>query len=145
MALIKARGRVIIEIEKRLPVQGGLGGASANAVAALLALERSLKKQLSAAREIANRGGSRFGSAFIPGRRDGLGVGRGEEVYPLPDLPRDCVVVTPESVRRRRHSRFPTPESVSPTGDLAGHAAKLWPSHPTSAQAKLTPPPPPIE
>src|SRR5580658_1077898 len=44
---LKARRRVVVEIEKRLPVQGGLGGASGNAVAALLALERSLKKELS--------------------------------------------------------------------------------------------------
>src|SRR6185437_7435960 len=44
MEALKARGRVIIEIEKRLPVQGGLGGASGNAIAALLALERALKK-----------------------------------------------------------------------------------------------------
>ena len=49
MAALKARGRVVVEIEKRLPVQGGIGGASGNAVAALLALERALKKQLSAA------------------------------------------------------------------------------------------------
>src|SRR5512146_3310227 len=35
---LKARGRVVIQIEKCLPVQGGLGGASGNAVAALLAL-----------------------------------------------------------------------------------------------------------
>src|SRR5271169_4551667 len=48
MKALKARRRVVIEIEKRLPVQGGLGGASANAVAALLALEGSLKKQLPA-------------------------------------------------------------------------------------------------
>src|SRR5439155_4812545 len=47
MAALKVRGRVVIEIEKRLPVQGGLGGASGNAVAALIALERGLKKQLS--------------------------------------------------------------------------------------------------
>src|ERR1700752_4666439 len=47
MAALKAKGRVVVEIEKRLPVQGGLGGASGNAVAALLALERVLKKQLS--------------------------------------------------------------------------------------------------
>src|ERR1700692_13036 len=40
--------RVVIEIEKRLPVQGGLGGASANAVAALLAFEKAVKKSLSA-------------------------------------------------------------------------------------------------
>src|SRR4051812_33543172 len=36
MQALKARGRSVIEIEKRLPVQGGLGGASGNAVAALL-------------------------------------------------------------------------------------------------------------
>src|ERR1700733_10861418 len=46
MVALKAKGRVSIEIEKRLPVQGGLGGASANAVAALLAIEHALKKSL---------------------------------------------------------------------------------------------------
>ncbi|MGA8273812.1 MAG: 4-(cytidine 5'-diphospho)-2-C-methyl-D-erythritol kinase, partial [Candidatus Sulfotelmatobacter sp.] len=45
---MKARGRVVIDIEKRLPVQGGMGGASANAVATLLGLERALKKSLPA-------------------------------------------------------------------------------------------------
>src|ERR1700690_1127821 len=47
--VLGAKGRVVIEIEKRLPVQGGLGGASANAVAALLGLERALKRKLPAA------------------------------------------------------------------------------------------------
>ena len=42
-----AQGRVRIEIEKRLPVQGGLGAASSNAVATMVALERALKKKLS--------------------------------------------------------------------------------------------------
>src|SRR5215831_6786794 len=46
MAALKARGRVVIEIEKRLPVQGGLGGASGNAVTALLGLELALRKKL---------------------------------------------------------------------------------------------------
>ena len=45
MAALGARGRVVIEIEKSLPVQGGLGGASGNAVGALLALELALKKR----------------------------------------------------------------------------------------------------
>src|SRR5215831_10063708 len=35
MNALWAKGRVVIQIEKRLPVQGGLGGASANAVATL--------------------------------------------------------------------------------------------------------------
>src|SRR5205807_6480468 len=43
-----AKGRVNVEIEKRLPVQGGLGAASSNAVATLVALERALKRKLSA-------------------------------------------------------------------------------------------------
>ena len=37
MAALEARGRVTITIEKRLPVQGGLGAGSGNAVATLLA------------------------------------------------------------------------------------------------------------
>src|SRR5580700_11292556 len=46
MGALRARGRVVVDIEKRLPVQGGLGGASANAVAVLFGLERVLKKTL---------------------------------------------------------------------------------------------------
>src|ERR1700687_5167933 len=40
MRALRAKGRVVVEIEKRLPVQGGLGGASANAVATLRSEER---------------------------------------------------------------------------------------------------------
>ena len=97
MAALKARGRVVIEIEKRLPVQGGLGGASANAVAALLALERALKKTLPAPERlrIASEIGSDIPLFLIGGTI--LGIGHGEEVYPLPDLPPiPCVVATPE-------------------------------------------------
>src|SRR5271168_1906403 len=52
MRALRSKGRVVIEIEKRLTVQGGLGGASANAVATLLGLERELKKKLSAAERL---------------------------------------------------------------------------------------------
>jgi len=92
----RAKGRVVIEIEKRLPVQGGLGGASANAVATLLGLERALKKTLPAAERfrIAAEVGSDLPLFLVGGTV--LGVGRGEQVYPLPDLPvMACVVVTP--------------------------------------------------
>jgi len=97
MAALKARGRVVIEIEKRLPVQGGLGGASGNAVAALLALERALKKELPGPEKlrIAAEVGSDLPLFLVGGTV--LGVGRGEEVYPLEDLSAvACVVVTPE-------------------------------------------------
>src|SRR4029077_4834062 len=97
MGALKARGRVVIEIEKRLPVQGGLGGASGNAVAALLALELALKKNLSGPEKlkIAAEVGSDLPLFLVGGTV--LGVGRGEEVYPLPDLPAvPCVIATPE-------------------------------------------------
>ena len=94
---LKIRGRVVIEIEKRLPVQGGLGGASGNAVAAMLALERAAKKKLAPAERlrIAAEVGSDLPLFLIGGAI--LGVGRGEEVYPLPDLPATvCVIALPE-------------------------------------------------
>src|SRR5271165_4693809 len=81
MQALKARGRIIIQIEKRLPVQGGLGGASGNAVAALLALELALQKKLSGPEKlrIAAEVGSDLPLFLIGGTV--LGVGRGEEVY----------------------------------------------------------------
>jgi 4-diphosphocytidyl-2-C-methyl-D-erythritol kinase len=97
MTALGVKGRVVIEIEKRLPVQGGLGGASANAVATLLALERALKKTMPVAERlrIAAEVGSDLPLFLVGGTV--LGVGRGEQVFPLPDFPAmPCVVVTPE-------------------------------------------------
>ncbi|HLX85680.1 MAG TPA: hypothetical protein VKR59_17385 [Terriglobales bacterium] len=92
-----ARVNVTIEIEKRLPVQGGLGAASSNAVATMIGLERALKKKLAPAvrLRIAAEVGSDLPLFLVGGTT--LGVGRGEEVYPLPDLPSFAmVVITPE-------------------------------------------------
>jgi 4-diphosphocytidyl-2-C-methyl-D-erythritol kinase len=97
LAELGAQGRVRIEIDKRLPVQGGLGGASSNAVATMVALEQALKKRLSASARlrIAAEVGSDMPLFLVGGTT--LGVGRGEEVYPLPDLPAVAmVVVMPE-------------------------------------------------
>src|SRR5215469_13549092 len=94
---LKARGRVVVQIDKRLPIEGGLGGASSNAVSVLLAMERVLKKALTGPERL--RLAAEVGSdlpLFLVGGTS-LGVGRGEEVYPVPDLPRtSCVVVAPE-------------------------------------------------
>jgi len=103
MKAMEARGKVTIEIEKRLPVQGGLGAASSNAVATLVGLEAALKqwrvvkKPLNAVERlrIAASVGSDLPLFLIGGTV--LGVGRGEEVYPLADLASTAmVVVTPE-------------------------------------------------
>jgi 4-diphosphocytidyl-2-C-methyl-D-erythritol kinase len=97
MQVLGKRGRVTIDIEKRLPVQGGLGGSSGNAVAALFALEHAAKKRLPPPEcfRIAAEVGSDLPLFLIGGTV--LGLGRGEEVYPLPDLPSfHCVIALPD-------------------------------------------------
>jgi len=97
MDALKVKGRLVLEIEKRLPVRGGLGGASGNAVAALVGLEMALKKQLAASERlrIAAEVGSDVPLFLVGGTV--LGVGRGEDVYPLPDVPAFSIVVaTPD-------------------------------------------------
>lgn len=133
MAALKARGRAVIEIEKRLPVQGGLGGASANAVVALLALERALKRNLPMPDRlrIASEVGSDIPLFLIGGTI--LGIGHGEEVYPLQDLPAiPCVIATPEI-------GVSTPKAFSDWDELIGHPAKLKTG--AAADSKLTLPP----
>jgi len=98
MQALATRAKVTVKIEKRLPVQGGLGAASSNAVATMLGLERALNKRLDGATRlrIAAEVGSDLPLFAVGGTV--LGVGRGEEVYPLPDLPSTAVVVvTPET------------------------------------------------
>ncbi len=87
---------VEISIEKNLPVQGGMGAGSANAAAALIGLERELGVALpgSARLELAAEVGSDVPLFLLGGTV--LGLGRGEQVVPLPDLPRTvCLVAVP--------------------------------------------------
>jgi len=99
---------VDVHIEKRLPIQGGLGAGSANAVAALVGLEVELgvrgfppfscspRKGWEAKRlALAAQVGSDVPLFLIGGAV--LGLDRGQEVYPLPDIePVWCVVALPE-------------------------------------------------
>jgi 4-diphosphocytidyl-2-C-methyl-D-erythritol kinase len=140
-----AKGKVSVEIEKGLPVKGGLGAASSNAVATMVALERVLKRKLPAAARlrIAADVGSDLPLFLVGGTT--LGVGRGEEVYPLADLPSlPMVVVVPEVgvstaqafadwdglVQREKAAELRSPwtgESARPhtTGPHPNHAAVL--------------------
>jgi len=92
---LKVRAKVTIHIEKQLPVEGGLGAASSNAVAVMLGLERALRREIPAEHKL--RLAAEVGSdvpLFLVGGMV-LGMGRGEEVYPLEDFtPLDCVVAT---------------------------------------------------
>lgn len=96
LSALKISAKVIIAIDKQLPVQGGLGAASSNAAATLIGLERALKKTLApqGRSRIAQEVGSDVPLFLIGGAV--LGVGRGEEVFPLPDLPElNIVIATP--------------------------------------------------
>jgi 4-diphosphocytidyl-2-C-methyl-D-erythritol kinase len=89
---------VEIHIEKRLPVQGGLGAGSANAVAALIGLERELdvavQGYFTRRFQLAEQVGSDVPLFLVGGTI--LGMDRGQEVYPLPDIQSTwCVVATP--------------------------------------------------
>jgi 4-diphosphocytidyl-2-C-methyl-D-erythritol kinase len=90
---------VQVHIDKRLPVQGGLGAGSGNAVAALVGLDAELGthfRSLYTRRfELPAKVGSDVPLFLIGGTV--LGVDRGQEVYPLADIePTWCVVVVPE-------------------------------------------------
>jgi 4-diphosphocytidyl-2-C-methyl-D-erythritol kinase len=88
---------VDIHIEKNLPIQGGMGAGSANAVAATIGLERELGVAIDGPTrlEVAAEVGSDVPLFLLGGTV--LGLGRGEEVYPLPDSPPlACVVALPE-------------------------------------------------
>ena len=93
----KQRGKLTITIEKNLPVQGGLGAGSSNAVATMLALERELKEQLSPTDRLnfAAEVGSDLPLFLVGGTV--FGIGRGEQVFPLEDLPvLHCVLAFPK-------------------------------------------------
>lgn len=94
---LEIQRRVSIRIHKRLPVQGGLGGASSNAVATLLGLERALRRRIPMAQKLrlAAEVGSDLPLFLIGGTV--MGAGRGEKVAEAPDLPAlACVLVMPE-------------------------------------------------
>ena len=97
MKAIGQRGKVVITIDKNLPLEGGLGAASSNAVATLFALEREYGRGLDPEERlrICEEVGSDLPLFLVGGTV--YGNGRGEQVLPLEEFPSvSCVVVTPE-------------------------------------------------
>jgi 4-diphosphocytidyl-2-C-methyl-D-erythritol kinase len=82
-------------LEKRIPVAAGLGGGSADGAGALVALSRlwGLPTTWEALYPLAAALGADVPFFLLGGVC--WGVGRGEEVYPLPDLPPLWVVLLP--------------------------------------------------
>jgi 4-diphosphocytidyl-2-C-methyl-D-erythritol kinase len=126
--MLDLRAEVHIHIDKKLPLQGGLGAGSANAVAALIGLEHELDRRLSPADRllVAAEIGSDVPLFLLGGAV--VGVGRGEEVYPLPDIASlPCVIAlpaagvsTPQAFRDwdSRHSLTAMPPSAT-IGELS--------------------------
>jgi len=84
---------VYVRLHKRIPLQGGLGGGSTDAAATLLALARAWRVDLRPNQlvDVASALGADV-SFFLSGGT-ALGLGRGDEIYPLADLPRHWVVL----------------------------------------------------
>jgi 4-diphosphocytidyl-2-C-methyl-D-erythritol kinase len=85
-----------ITLDKQVPTQAGLGGGSADAMAALRVLCAAW--QVAPDRELLARVGGRLGSdvPFFAWGGTALGLGRGDEIAPLPPLPPlACAIVRP--------------------------------------------------
>ena len=84
---------IAIDLRKRVPAEAGLGGGSSNAAMTLLALNKLWKLDLDLA-SLA-RIGARLGADvpyFLVGGT-ALGLGRGDDIYPLADMPPVHVVI----------------------------------------------------
>jgi 4-diphosphocytidyl-2-C-methyl-D-erythritol kinase len=105
---LKIRRGVELELRKVIPSGGGLGGGSSNAAAALFGYLQltGLKLPMAVLIELAASLGADVPIFLFGGRA--LGAGRGDEIYPLPDIktlallivaPRDIRVPTPDAFR----------------------------------------------
>ena len=133
-----ATGRIGFVLTKRIPMGGGLGGGSSNAATVLLALPSLLRKQVPFDKlmELAAELGSDV-PFFLTGGT-AVGLGRGTELYPLPDirnLPALLItpgvhVSTPDAYRKlRRRLTGGTPSPI--INDFQGVAQRIaggWPA-----------------
>ena len=90
---LKLRRGIRAELHKRIPAGRGLGGGSSDAAAALAGLLRLSGRRIAPQRliEIAAGLGADVPFFLFGGRA--LGVSRGDEIYPLPDLPRQSIMI----------------------------------------------------
>jgi 4-diphosphocytidyl-2-C-methyl-D-erythritol kinase len=87
MDAMRITGRIEMRLTKRIPMGAGLGGGSSDAAAVLLALPPLAGRKL--ALPILSALGEQLGSDvpfFLLGGA-AVGIGRGTELFPLPDLP----------------------------------------------------------
>jgi 4-diphosphocytidyl-2-C-methyl-D-erythritol kinase len=128
---LKLRQGIAARLRKRIPAGRGLGGGSSDAAAALGGLLRLSGKRIAPERlmEMASSLGADV-PFFLSGGR-ALGISRGDEIYPLPELPRRTVlVVSPSNIHVNtreaygRLSRGLTSQAVAPR--LWAFCALCW-------------------
>jgi 4-diphosphocytidyl-2-C-methyl-D-erythritol kinase len=103
---LKVRSGVEILLEKRIPAGRGLGGGSSDAAAALLGYLRLTGKRIDTVRLLALAASLGADVPFFLFGGCALGVGKGEEIYSLPDLPKSSyLIVSPKSIH------VPTPDA----------------------------------
>jgi 4-diphosphocytidyl-2-C-methyl-D-erythritol kinase len=122
---LKHPGGIEIELKKKIPAGRGLGGGSSDAAAAIIGYLRLTGKKVATERlmEI----GASLGADvpfFLQGGR-ALGIGRGDEIYPLPDMERQSIlVVSPADIHVR------TPDAYrwldAPELTKTAENPKLW-------------------
>ena len=91
MEAMRATGRIEMRLTKRIPMGAGLGGGSSDAAAVLLALPALVGRTLGHNPDLPKLTaiGEQLGSDvpfFLLGGT-AVGIGRGSEVFPLPDAP----------------------------------------------------------
>jgi 4-diphosphocytidyl-2-C-methyl-D-erythritol kinase len=128
--ILKIKTGAHIDLHKTIPAGGGLGGGSSNAAAALLGYLQLTRKRLPlpVLMELAASLGADVPIFLFGGRA--LGAGRGDEIYPLPDIAKlHLLVIVPRDIR------VPTPQAfqwvAAPERDAAtltklAADPKLW-------------------
>lgn len=97
---------VAIELRKAIPAGRGMGGGSSDAAAALIGYLRLLKKRLSRERLFAIAASLGADVPFFLEGGRATGIGKGDEIYPLPDMPkRHLLIVSPQAIH------VPTPDA----------------------------------
>ncbi len=122
---LKIRSGVEIELRKAIPAGRGLGGGSSDAAAALRGYLRLTRRTLPDVRliEIAASLGADVPFFLFGGRA--LGIGRGDEIYPLPDIAkRALLIVSPFDIH------VPTADAYrwlkAPALTKSASTPKLW-------------------
>jgi 4-diphosphocytidyl-2-C-methyl-D-erythritol kinase len=126
---LRIRSGVQIELRKTIPAGRGLGGGSSDAAAALLGYLRLTNSASKLPQERLFEIASSLGADvpfFLQGGR-ALGIGRGDEIYPLPDVPRmGVLIVSPREIHVPTPDAYKWLEAGPLTLTKSPAVSKLW-------------------